>query len=363
MTTRIGVAGVTVGHATNSEAHTGCTVVLVPGGAVASIDVRGGAPGTRESDILAPHSSVNEVHAVLLTGGSAFGLAAADGVVSYLEERGHGYRTPYAQVPLVAAAVIYDLGVGQPHVRPRPEGGYRAAAAAGTEVEEGSVGVGTGATIGKILGSEGWMKGGFGVASVGLPGGVTVTALTVVNAFGDVLAEDGSVLAGARVPGSEAGLSDRATRPRAFAGSGSGRAAAAAGSGSERATSAACEVESVATDSLFLDTARYLLSLEDHPRFNNHIEHTTLSVVVTDARLDKMQCWQVARMAHDGFARAISPVHTPVDGDAVFVLSVGTLASNVFQVGVAAADAAATGIRRAVTLARGLPGVPALADL
>lgn len=341
MAASVGVAGVTVGHATNIEAHTGCTVVLTPGGAVASIDVRGGAPGTRESDILAPHSSVSEVHAVLLTGGSAFGLAAADGVVSYLEERGHGYRTPYASVPLVTAAVIYDLGVGQPHVRPRPEDGYRAAAAAGTEIEEGSVGVGAGATVGKILGEDGWMKGGFGVAGVNLPGGVTVTALTVVNAFGDVLAEDGSVLAGARALGSGATAGARAAQATAAAGGG----------------------EPMPGGPVFLDTHRYLLSLEDHPRFSNRIEHTTLSVVVTDARLDKTQCWQVARMAHDGFARAISPVHTPVDGDAVFVLSVGTLESNVFQVGAAAADAAAAGIRRAVTLARGLPGVPARAEL
>ena len=211
MTASIGVPGVSAGHSTNTEAHTGCTVVLVPEGAVASVDVRGGGPGTRETDILSPHSSVGKVQAVLLAGGSAFGLAAADGVVAYLEERGYGHVTPYACVPLVPAAVIYDLGVGQPHVRPRAEDGYRAAAAARDEIEEGSVGVGTGATIGKILGEDGWMKGGFGVSSVTLAGGVTVTALTVVNAFGDVLAEDGSILAGARAPdpGLEAGEGER----------------------------------------------------------------------------------------------------------------------------------------------------------
>jgi L-aminopeptidase/D-esterase-like protein len=327
MTARVGVAGVSVGHSTNEEAATGCTVVLAPAGAVASLDVRGGAPGTRETDILSPYSSVGELHAVLLTGGSAFGLAAADGVVSYLEERGHGYRTPYAVVPLVSAAVIYDLGAGHPHVRPLPEDGYRAAASAGPDVEEGSVGVGTGATVGKILGADGWMKGGFGVASVPLPGGVTVTALTVVNAFGDVLGEDGRILAGALEPAQtgEAGEGPRGTGGRAF-----------------------------------IDSHRYLLALEEHPRFDDRIEHTTLSVVVTDARLTKTQCSQVARMAHDGFARAISPVHTPVDGDAVFVLSCGRLDSNVFQLGSAAADAAAASIRRAVTLAQGLPGVPAV---
>ena len=328
MTAHIGVAGVTAGHATNQEAGTGCTVILAPRGAVASLDVRGGAPGTRETDILSPFSTVGEIHAVLLTGGSAFGLAAADGVVAFLEERGHGYRTPFSLVPLVPAAVIYDLGVGHPHVRPRAEDGYQAAAAATAVIEEGSVGVGTGATVGKILGDGGWMKGGFGVASVCLPAGVTVTALTVVNAFGDVLAEDGTVLAGARrsAAGSEAG-------------------------GGPRAVSA----------DQFLDTHSYLLQLEEHPRFATAVEHTTLSVVVTDAKLDKTQCAQVARMAHDGLARAIAPVHTPVDGDAVFVLSAGTHGSNVFQLGAAAADAVAAGIRRAVRLARGRVGLPGLA--
>jgi L-aminopeptidase/D-esterase-like protein len=330
VTTEVGVSGVSVGHATNHEAATGCTVVLVPDGAVASLEVRGGAPGTRETDLLSPYSSVGEVHAVLLTGGSAFGLAAADGVVAYLEERGYGYRTPFALVPLVSAAVIYDLGVGHPHVRPLPEDGYRAAAAAGPEVEEGSVGVGAGATVGKILGAEGWMKGGFGVAGVSLPGGVRVTALTVVNAFGDVLDVDGRILAGALEPAETVSVGEG---PRA--------------TGSRR----------------FVDSHSHLLTLQEHPRFNDRIEHTTLSVIVTDARLTKTQCSQVARMAHDGFARAISPVHTPVDGDAVFVLSCGSLASNVFQLGAAAADAAAASIRRAATLSQGLPGVPAASGM
>lgn len=330
MATRIGVPGILVGHATNLEAGTGCTVVLAPGGAVAAVDVRGGGPGTRETDILSPFSSVNEVHGVVLAGGSAFGLAAADGVTAYLEERDYGYRTPFALVPLVPAAVIYDLGLGHPHVRPRPEDGYRAAASASEEPEEGSVGVGTGATVGKILGPEGWMKGGFGIARACLANRVTVCALTVVNAFGDVLAEDGAVLAGARAPaeGGEAGEGPRVA-------------------GAQR----------------FLNTHEYLLTLEDHPRLNLRPEHTTLSVVVTDARLDKTECSQIARMAHDGFARAVSPVHTPVDGDAVFVLSAGERRSSVFQVGAAAADVVAASIRRAVRLAEGRPGVPAVADL
>ncbi|MCL5942352.1 MAG: P1 family peptidase [Actinobacteria bacterium] len=321
----IGIKGVTVGHSTNQTGGTGCTVVLVPGGAVASLDVRGGAPGTRETDLLSPYSSVGEPHAVVLTGGSAFGLAAADGVVTYLEEQGYGYQTPFGRVPLVAAAVIYDLGLGQAHARPRAEDGYRAAAGASSLVEEGCVGVGTGATVGKVLGEEGWMKSGFAAAQLCLPSGVTVAAFTVVNAFGDVLAEDGSVLAGARLePG-----------------------------GGEPGPAPSC----------FLDTHAYLLTLADHPRFNSRMEHTTLSVVVTDARLTKTECSQVARMAHDGLARAVSPVHTPVDGDAVFVLSAGARGSSVFQLGAAAADVVAAGIRRAVRLAEGSHGVPALQDL
>jgi len=282
---------------------------------VAAVDVRGGAPGTRETDLLSPFASVSEAHAVVLCGGSARGLGAAEGASAWLEEQGRGYTTLFASIPLVPAAVVYDLGLGDPQARPRPEDGYTAAQSAGRHVEEGSIGVGTGATVGKILGVERCMKGGFGGAALCLPGGVTVGALTVVNAFGDVLAEDGGVLAGARKE--EGG---------------------------------------------FLDSHRHVLSLADHPQFGRMMEHTTLSVVVTDAGLSKTQCAQVARMAQDGLARAISPVHTPVDGDAVFVLAAGTRRSNVFQLGTAAADVVAASIRRAVRQARGLHGVPGLAD-
>lgn len=336
MTAEIGIDGVLVGHSTDRDGGTGCTVVLAPGGVVGSLDVRGGAPGTRETDVLSPFSAVGEIHGVLLTGGSAFGLAAADGVVAYLEERGYGYHTPFGRVPLVPAAVIYDLGLGHAHSRPRPEDGYRAAAAASAIVEEGTVGVGTGATVGKILGDEGWMKGGFGVASACLPGGVTVAALSVVNAFGDVLAEDGGILAGAR-------------RPVVEPAEGAPHLATVARGAGER--------------SPFVDAHAYLLTLTDHPRFGNRVESTTLSVVVTDAVLTKTECSQVARMAHDGLARAVRPVHTPVDGDAIFVLSTGVRNSNVFQLGTAAADAVAGSVRRAVRLAEGLHGVPAVADL
>jgi L-aminopeptidase/D-esterase-like protein len=309
----LGVEGLLVGHWTDRQGLTGCTAVIAPAGVVGSLDVRGAAPGTRETDLLSPFASVGQVQAIVLCGGSARGLGAAQGVAEYLEEQGWGYSTPYGLIPLVPAAVIYDLGMGDSQARPLAEHGYLAAAAAAREFTEGSVGVGTGATVGKMLLEAGWMKGGVASARLTLPGGATVAALTVVNAFGDVLGPDGRVLAGARKP-----------------------------------------------DGSFLNSHRYILSLEDHPHFNRMMEHTTLSVVVTDALFSKAQCAAVARMAHDGLARSISPVHTPVDGDVVFVLSTGRERSNVFQAGVAAAEVVARSIRRAVEISEGL-GIPALA--
>lgn len=320
------IQGVSAGHWTDREGATGCTVVLAPEGATASVEVRGMAPGTRETDLLSPLATVFQIQAVILCGGSAPGLGAADGVVQYLEERGLGYATPYAAIPLVSGAVIYDLGVGEPGRRPRADAGYAAAEAAMAgitaassgaeppELEEGSVGVGTGATVGKVLGETGWMKGGFGAAALTLPGDVRVAALTVTNAFGDVLAEDGSILAGARAAGG------------------------------------------------FVDACRFLLTQHHYPLFERAGQNTTLSVVVTNADLRKVECLMVARMAHDGLARTISPVHTPVDGDAVFVLATGQRPASIFQVGIAAVDVVSAGVRRAVRLATSLAGVPALSD-
>ncbi|OPZ79055.1 MAG: Peptidase family S58 [Actinobacteria bacterium ADurb.Bin444] len=314
MTQELGIEGVRVGHYTDRAGGTGCTVILCPHGAMGAVEVRGQAPGTRETDILSPLSSVAEVHGVVLCGGSANGLAAASGVARYLEERGYGVRTPYGRVPLVSAAVIFDLPVGNPTARPSAEDAYAAAVAAGSTVEEGSVGAGTGATVGKLFREDSWMKGGIGLSKMSLPGGVIVAALSVVNAFGDVLAEDGSVLAGALLDGE------------------------------------------------FVNSHEYVLRLTEHPHFGR-MEQTTLSVVITNARFRKIQCAAIARMAHDGMARAISPVHTPVDGDTVFVLSVGDRVSNVFQTGVAAADVVAASIRRGVRMAETLDGVKALRDL
>ena len=314
MTSTIPVQGVSVGHFSDREGLTGCTVVVAPAGVTASVDIRGGAPGTLETALLSPFAAVGELHGLLLTGGSAPGLGAAAGVSAFLREGGYGYRTPYARVPLVAAAVIYDLGLGSPEALPRPENAYQAAVSAGREIEEGSVGAGTGATVGKILGAGGLMKGGLALSSVRVGGDVTVAALTVVNALGDVIDADGSILAGAR------------------------------------------------RDDGFADSARLLLSLPEAPTFSA-MESTTLSIVLTDAKLDKLQCGVVARMSHDGFARAINPVHTPVDGDCAFVLATGERPSNVFQVGAAAAEAVATSIRKAVTVAEGLGGALAAKDL
>ena len=313
MTAKLPLEGISVGHYSDYEGLTGCTVVLAPQGVVASVDIRGGAPGTLETALLSPYASVSELHAVLLTGGSAPGLSAAAGVTAFLKEGGAGYQTPYAKIPLVAAAVIYDLGLGSAQACPRAEDAFRAAEAAGMDVEEGSVGAGTGATVGKLLNFSGLMKGGVGLASVEIGGGVTVSALSVVNALGDVLDERGAILAGAR------------------------------------------------SGEVFAGSTASLLAMTSAPVFSA-IESTTLSVVMTDASLDKLQCSIAARMAHDGMARAVDPVHTPRDGDCVFVLATGRRSGNVFQVGVAAAVAVEESIRRGVRAARSLGGAPSASD-
>lgn len=313
MAVALPIEGISIGHYSDLDGLTGCTAVLAPQGVVASVDIRGGAPGTLETALLSPYASVAELHAVLLTGGSAPGLAAAAGVTAFLQEGGHGYQTAFAKIPLVAAAVIYDLGLGSAEACPRAREAYQAAVSAGSAVGEGSIGAGTGATVGKLLNFEGLMKGGVGLSSVEIGGGVTVSALTVVNALGDVLDEQGGILAGAR-------------RGGGFAGS-----------------------------------KASLLAMASAPVFGA-IESTTLAIVMTDASLDKLQCGIVARMAHDGMARAIDPVHTPRDGDCVFAMATGRRTSNVFQVGVAAAEAVAASIRRAVRAAESLGGAPSVSD-
>jgi L-aminopeptidase/D-esterase-like protein len=313
------VKGFRVGHWTNREAATGCTVVLAPdGGAVAGVDVRGPAAGTIGTESLRPGRVVERADAVLLTGGSAFGLEAAGGVARFLEERGRGYPVGPFRVPIVAGAVLFDLLVGSAAVRPDAGAGYAACAAAGTgAVAEGSAGAGTGASVGKLLGKDGSVKGGLGTASETLGGGATVGALAVANAVGDVVdARSGTVVAGARRPGAEGWLD----------------AGAALRGGLE--------------GTIF------------------ELASTTLAVVATDAALTKEEACAVAMMTHDGIARATRPAHTMVDGDTVFVLASGTAGrAHLTALGHVASELVAEAIVRGVRAAEGLGGVPALAEL
>ncbi|BDG62412.1 P1 family peptidase [Caldinitratiruptor microaerophilus] len=308
------VPGIRVGHATDVVGLTGCTVVLCPEGGVVAADVRGGAPGTRETDLARPGQLVERAHAVLLTGGSAYGLDAASGVMRYLEEQGKGFPTPAGVVPIVPAAVLYDLALGDPRARPDAAMGYEACrAATGGSVAEGNVGAGTGASVGKLLGPAFAMKSGLGTASVRLPGSGVVGAVVAVNAAGDVRdPRTGRIVAGARAP-----------------------------------------------DGAFLDAARRLLAGEPPAALPG--QNTTIGCVATDVRLTKEQAAVVARMAHAGLARTIEPAFTPYDGDTVFVLSCGDKDGDVTLVGLAAARAVEEAILRAVRLAASAGGLPGLA--
>ena len=302
--------GFRVGHWSDRKGWTGCTVVLAPEGTVGACEVRGGGPGTRESDLLSPAASAPGPQAVLLTGGSAFGLAAADGVVGFLAERGVGFRTRAAAVPLVAAAVVYDLGLGDPEARPEASAGYAACDAAAAVVpERGSVGVGTGCTVGKLLGPAHCTKGGLGHAVASLAGGVTVAALAAVNAFGDVLAEDASILAG------------------------------------------------VWRDGAYRRTVDLLAAGEARPLRAN--ESTTLVCLLTDADLTKTEAWRVSRAASSGVARAVDPSATAVDGDVVYCLASGGASADLVALSAVAAEVTAAAVRDAVRSASGAPGCAA----
>jgi len=321
------VPGLRVGHAHDAEALTGCTVVLCEQGAVAGVDQRGGAPGTRETDALRPMHLVERVHGVLLTGGSAFGLDAATGVMRYLEDRGVGYDTGVARVPIVPAAVIFDLAVGRADVRPDAAMGYAACQAASDgPVAEGNVGAGMGATVGKILGLGRAMKSGLGTASVDAGGGVVVAALVVVNPLGDVVdPESGAILAGARNP-------DKG--PLRFG------------------------------EGPFADTLRVLRSLAGRTALRFAARgNTVVGVMATNARLTKSEANKVAQMAQDGVARTVRPAHTMFDGDTLFCLATGQKKADVNIVGAFAAEAVAQAILRAVMLAEGVDGLPSFRDL
>ncbi|MGZ4127053.1 MAG: P1 family peptidase [Actinomycetota bacterium] len=292
------VPGVRVGHWTDERALTGCTVVLPPPGTTGSVVIPGGAPATHETDAIQPGRRVDEINAVLLTGGSAFGLGAANGVMRYLEERGIGHPTLAGVVPIVPAAAIFDLIVGDAAVRPGPDEAYAACeAASADEAREGNVGAGTGATVGKGAGVENMSKGGLGGAAR-RDGDLVVGVIAVANAVGDVVDEDGTVIAGARA------------EPTGF---------------------------------------------PPVPGTN-----TTLACVATNAVLSKEECHRAAEMATAGLARAVRPVHTMFDGDVVFLLATRAIPSFVEIVGRLAADALADAIRRAVRAATGVPGIPAM---
>lgn len=310
------IPGIRVGHASDCRALTGCTVVLCGPGTIGGVDVRGWASGTSEAGTLDPGHVAGEVHAVVLAGGSAFGLEAASGVRRWLEARGIGYRTGAGVVPIVPCAILYDLAVGDPSVRPTREMGEAAAAAATDEpVAEGAVGAGTGATVGKLFGMRQAMKGGVGSAIAALPGGVLVAAMAVVNAFGDVRdPATGAIVAGAR----------RAPDSAEFAGT--------------------------------EDEMRRGASRDSIPGPN-----TTLAVVATNARLTRVGATKLARMAGLGMARTIYPVHTTWDGDVVFALSCGELTADLDALGAAAAGAVAQALLRGVLTAPTLGGVPGLA--
>ena len=318
------VRGLRVGHFTDTRRPTGCTVILTPEGAVAGVDVRGAAPGTRETELLSPLNAVEKVHAVMLAGGSAFGLDAAGGVMRWLDERGFGVRVGPARVPIVPAAILFDLWVGDAKIRPDAASGYAACDAATTEpVVEGNVGAGTGAAVGKLFGIHRAMRGGIGSASITV-GGLTVGALVAVNAIGDVVdPATGEPVAGART-----------------------------------------------ADGTALLGTMQALRRGDVPAHLQPGTATTLGVVATDAVLTKAQANKVAQMAHDGFARSINPVHTMGDGDTIFALATGAsgIEGNVTLIGALAADVMAIAVQRAVHAATalntpGLPHLPAARDL
>ncbi len=318
------VLGIEVGHAQDLDALTGCTVVLCRRGAVAGVDVRGGAPGTRETDLLDPINLVQRVHAVLLAGGSAFGLDAAGGVMRYLEERKIGFDARIVKVPIVPAAILFDLNVGNHHRRPDADMGYAACLAASRgRLHEGNVGAGTGASVGKLFGVALAMKSGLGTASVTF-GSLTVGAIAAVNAFGDVVDPgNAQIVAGLR----------------------SGRI------GPLRVGGRGFLADTVVT--MQTQPGRVALGLASH-------SNTVIGVVATNARLTKAEATKVAQMAHDGLARAICPAHTMLDGDTIFALSTGRLKADVTTVGTLAAQTMTQAILRAARLAETAGGLPGL---
>ncbi|GAA0092533.1 P1 family peptidase [Paraclostridium bifermentans] len=284
------VKGIKVGQVEDKEGLTGCTVIICEDGGVCGVDVRGSAPGTRETDLLDPINMVQKVHAIVLSGGSAFGLESTCGVSRYLEEKGIGFDVGVAKVPIVTGAVLFDLGVGDPKCRPNIGMGYKACQIANNiELKQGNYGAGCGATVGKIRGSEFCTKGGIGSYSIKLDNGLVVAAIIAVNAFGDVY-ENGQVIAGV--------LNDEKTD--------------------------------------FLNTYDLMKKGVNKGGFN--IDNTTIGAVVTNAKLSKAECKKISQMAHNGFAKSIFPIHTPHDGDTIFTLATGEVETDITLLGSIASE-------------------------
>lgn len=315
------IEGIKVGHFTDPRRPTGCTVVLCEKGAVAGVDVRGGAPGTAQTDILDPVNTAQQVHALALSGGSAFGLEVGAGVMRYLREKGLGFRIGSYTVPIVPTAVLFDLGIGDAKIHPTAESGYQACLSASAgKIAEGNAGAGTGCAVGKLFGPQLEMKSGIGTASMAVgKTGLVVAALVAVNAVGDIYDfHTGKILAGARSPDGKGFINSM---------------------------------------DIILHGGYVLSPPSDW--------NTTIGVVATNARLSKTDMTKVAQMAHDGLARTINPVHTQFDGDTIFALATGTLDLKVSTgtVGMIAAAVTGQAVVRAVTEAEGLPGLPSYRDL
>lgn len=311
------VTGIRVGHAQNWEAGTGCTVIIIEKGAVAGVDVRGGAPGTRETDLLSPVNMVQKVHAIYLAGGSAFGIDGASGVMEFLEGKGIGFEAGTVKVPIVPGAVIFDLNVGNPYIRPDREMGYQACLNADEQtVKEGCIGAGTGATVGKYYGISRCMKGGIGTASIQV-NDLLVGVLVVVNAFGDIIdSSTGKILAGT--------LNKEKNQ---FA----------------------------QTNQLLINK----VSQESESFFQN----TTLGVVATNASLSKSEAKRLSMSAHDGFARSILPSHTLYDGDIIFSLATGETKADLNRLNALSAQVISVAVKRAILKASAMFGIPSYRDL
>ena len=311
------VQGIKVGHASDYTGCTGCTVILCEEGGVCGLDIRGSAAGTRQVDALSMNHLVEEVHAILLCGGSSFGLDAASGVMKFLEEKDVGFDVGVVKVPIVPTAVIFDLAFGDYKARPTPEKGYEACLNASDKVEEGSVGCGVGATVGKLFGLQCAMKGGVGTASVAMPDGLIVGALAVVNAFGDIVDNHtGKIIAGARK--------------------------------AEESLEFASTVESLK---------------RGYVKKQFGIENTTLAVVATNGAFHKREITKIAQISQGGLIKTVNPVHTTFDGDLVFALSMGSIEADVNRVGVLGEFVVTEAIKRAVRKADGMGKLPAAKDV